>query len=65
MFPPAAQAAATARALPAVTVVSVAVKALPSAPPATPAVRYALVTQDVVSLRSGAKAGGAPLALLT
>ena len=62
VFAPAAQAAATARALPAATVAPVVAKAPPSAPPAP---RYALVTQDAVPLRSGAKAGGAPLALLT
>ena len=42
-------------------------KAAGSAPVATlaaPAPRYALVTQDAVPLRSGAKSGGAPLALL-
>jgi hypothetical protein len=62
MFPPAAQAAATARVLPAATVAPAVAKAPPSAAPAP---RYALVTQDAVPLRSGAKAGGAPLALLT
>jgi len=65
MFAPAAQAAATARALPAATVAPAMAKAPLDATAATPAVRYALVVQDAVPLRSGAKSGGAPLALLT
>ena len=64
MFVPAAQAAGTARAVPAATIAPVAAKAPASVPPAPPAPRYALVTQDAVPLRSGAKSGGAPLALL-
>ncbi len=59
VFPPAAHAAGAA-------IVAKAAQAMPSvtvpAPP--PAVRYALVTQDAVPLRSGAKSGGTPLALL-
>ena len=66
MFASDAQAAGTARALPAATLAPVAAKA-PAAnvPPAPNAPRYALVTQDAVALRSGAKSGGTPLALLT
>ena len=48
VFPPAAKAAGSA----------------PVATLAAPAPHYALVTQDAVPLRSGAKSGGAPLALL-
>jgi hypothetical protein len=62
LFVPAAQAAAPARAAPAATIAPAAPKAPPGVPPAP---RYALVTQDAVSVRSGAKSGGAPLALLT
>jgi hypothetical protein len=63
MFVPAAQAAASARAVPAATIAPAAVKAPAMATVVAP--RYALVTQDAVPLRSGAKSGGAPLALLT
>ena len=65
MFVPAAQAAPPARAMPAAAISPVAATAPASVPPAPPAPRYALVTQDAVPLRSGAKSGGAPLALLT
>ena len=58
MFAPDAQAAGTTRPVPAATIAPV----IANAPPAP---RYALVTQDAVPLRSGAKSGGTPLALLT
>ena len=68
MFVPSAQAATVARPVafaphaasaPMVAKANLSVPAAPSAP------RYALVTQDAVPLRSGAKSGGTPLALLT
>jgi len=65
MFPPDAQAAGTARAAPVATIAPAVAKAPSASVPAPPAPRYALVTQDAVPLRSGAKSGGTPLALLT
>ena len=68
MFVPSAQAATTARTVafaPHAASAPVVAKASLSAPAAPPAPRYALVTQDAVPLRSGAKSGGTPLALLT
>ena len=68
MFVPSAQAATTARTVafaPHAASAPVAPKASLSAPAAPPAPRYALVTQDAVPLRSSAKSGGTPLALLT
>lgn len=65
VFPPTAQAAPVAgraAGLPAQPPVPAAVSAPAAAPPAP---RYALVTQDAVPLRSGARSGGSPLALLT
>ena len=68
MFVPSAQAATPARPVafaphaasaPVVAKASVPAAAAPAAP------RYALVTQDAVPLRSGARSGGTPLALLT
>jgi hypothetical protein len=61
MFPPDAQAAGTTRALPAATIAPAVAKA----PAAASAPSYALVTQDAVPLRSGARSGGTPLASLT
>ncbi|MFL6699862.1 MAG: hypothetical protein ACJ8GJ_22050 [Vitreoscilla sp.] len=58
MFAPDAQAAGTTRPVPAATIAPV----IANAPPAP---RYALVTQDAVPLRSGARSSGTPLALLT
>ncbi len=68
MFVPAAQAATTARPVafaPHAASAPVVAKANLSAPAAPTAPRYALVTQDAVPLRSGAKSGGTPLASLT
>jgi len=69
MFVPSAQAstgtarplafAARAASAPAVAKAGVSAPLAPAAP------RYALVTQDAVPLRSGARSGGTPLALLT
>ena len=66
MFVPSAEAAGTTRAMPGATIAPAVAKApAASVPSAAPAPRYALVTQDAVPLRSGAKSGGTPLALLT
>ena len=68
VFPPTAHAATLAQstALAARTPGAPAVASPPApAPAAMPAPRYALVTQDAVPLRSGARSGGSPLATLT
>ena len=68
MFVPSAQAATVARPVafaPHAASAPTVAKANLSAPAAPAAPRYALVTQDAVPLRSGAKSGGTPLALLT
>ena len=58
MFAPGAQAAGATLPVPAATIAP-GVASAPAAP------RYALVTQDTVPLRSGAKSSGTPLAMLT
>ena len=62
VFPPSAHATAVAKAPRAVVApAAVPVASVPSGPPVT---HYALVMQDAVALRSGARSGGTPLALL-
>jgi hypothetical protein len=68
VYPPTAHAAspAPAAALAARSVGVAAKTPAPVAATATPeAPRYAIVTQDAVPLRAGARSGGSPLALLT
>ena len=70
VFPPTAHAAGVAQqAALAARAVSAPVAAKAPAhaavPTAVPAPRYALVTQDAVPLRAGARSGGSPLATLT
>ena len=60
VFPPTAHAATVAQ-----SAALAATKIPVSAPVAVPAPRYALVTQDAVPLRAGARSGGSPLAQLT
>ncbi len=60
-FPPTAHAATNAKAVVAAKP-SAPTLSVPVAPPAT---RYALVMEDGLALRSGAKSSGTPLALLT
>jgi len=70
VFPPTAHAATGAPSA-ALAARSAGVPAVARAPAsvalsgAAPAPRYALVTQDAVPLRAGARSGGSPLALLT
>lgn len=66
MFVPNAQAATVAARPVAFAPHAASTPAVARAAVAAPAApRYALVTQDAVPLRSGAKSGGTPLALLT
>jgi hypothetical protein len=77
VFPPTARAApvgasathAASAARPApvrvATIAPATAKARVASPAIAPAPRYALVMQDAVPLRSGAKSGGTPLALLS
>jgi len=70
VFPPTARAAAlapsAALAARAASVPAAAKAPVPAAvADAPPSPRYALVTQDAVPLRAGARSGGSPLALLT
>ena len=68
VYPPTAHAAspAPAAALAARSVGAAAKTPAPVAATTTPeSPRYALVTQDAVPLRAGARSGGSPLALLT
>ena len=66
VFPPTAHAAAATPSA-ALAARSVGAPAVAKAPTTTvaPAPRYALVTQDAVPLRAGARSGGSPLASLT
>ena len=62
---PAAHAAGPTKAPMVVAKAAPAAVVAASVPPAPPAMRYALVMQDAVPLRSGARSGGTPLALLS
>jgi len=66
VFPPTAHAATPPQETAPAARTTVAPPAAKAAAPAVaPAPRYALVTQDAVPLRAGAKSGGSPLAQLT
>ena len=62
VYPPAARAATNAKPAVAKTAAPAPMLSVAVAPPA---IRYALVTEDALPLRSGARSGGTPLALLT